>query len=527
MTPPPTAVLAIGLDAVSHSLLHRWMDDGSLPNLRRLHDVGISSRIGGVEGFFVGSTWPSLYTGRSPAGHGVHYQVQIKPRSYELEWVTRSAFVRSEPLWMVLDSSGRRVAALDVPLSRPGSLKNGVQIVEWGGHDAMFGFHASPTTVGDELKQRFGLHPGGTSCDGRSGSLEDYRGFLAHLKEGVRKKTEWSLELLARGEWDLFMQVFTEAHCTGHQCWHIHDPRHPAHDPVLADALGDPIQEVYQAIDSAVGRLVDAARGARIIVFSAHDMSFCYGAQFLLPTILQRLGVWHPSLPEPGPMDRLRRLAEPIRSACPPFIKAPLRRIVSSARPARQSRGPTFGLIDGNVGLSSCFPLRNGQAVGGIRLNVRGREPAGILEPGDTTDEFCDLLVRDLQAIVDERTGGPLIRRVLRTRDHYVGPYLDRLPDLLVEWSDAVPTGSAALAGGAGARIRASSPKIGEIEGTNEYGRTGEHRAGGWFVATGPSLSHSTLPYVPQIYDVAPTITALLGVAMSGADGTPIPALLH
>src|SRR5687768_6538286 len=95
------------------------------------------------------------------------------------------------------------------------------------------------------------------------------------------------------------MQVFTEAHCTGHQCWHLHDAGHPGHDPAIAATLGDPLRRIYRAIDAAVGELVAAVGDETpIVIFSAHGMSHWYGAQFLLEATLVRLGV---TVPLPAP----------------------------------------------------------------------------------------------------------------------------------------------------------------------------------------------------------------------------------
>jgi hypothetical protein len=173
-----------------------------------------------------------------------------------------------------------------------------------------------------------------------------------------------------------------------------------------------------------------------------------------------------------------------------------------------------------------CFPQNNGLAVGGIRLNLVGREPCGRLRPGSEAREFCDRLQDDLLEIRDHRTGGPLVARVLRTEDHFNGPHLDELPDLLIEWNDEVATGSTAIGDGAAAVVRASSPKIGVIEGRNDYGRSGEHRSGGWFVAAGPGIPAGRAGPV-SVLDFAPTFARLLGVDMPDCDGSVISALCH
>jgi hypothetical protein len=103
---------------------------------------------------------------------------------------------------------------------------------------------------------------------------------------------------------------------------------------------------------------------------------------------------------------------------------------------------------------------------------------------------------------------------------------LNLLPDLLVEWDDAAAIGSALIGGGVGATVRAVSPKIGLVTGTNDYGRTGEHRPEGLFIATGPGTPSGRLSRSVSILDFAPTFARLLDVALPESDGTAIPELV-
>jgi predicted AlkP superfamily phosphohydrolase/phosphomutase len=516
---PPTKLLVIGIDAASATLIDAWMADGTLPNLAALAKRGLVGRTRGLDGCFVGSTWPSLYTGTNPAQHGFHYQVQLASGSYRLEDRALGAFVERDPFWRVLSRAGKRVAVLDVPLAKVEPELNGVHVVEWGGHDSFFGYSTNPPELGSEIESRFGRHPVGTSCDAEERSPENYLEFKTFLEEGTRRRAEWSRALLERGGWDLFMTVFTESHCVGHQCWHLHDAKHPAHDPAVAAITGDPLRSVYRAIDEAIGTLVQAAGDANIIVFSAHGMSSRYGAHFLLRDLLYGLGVT--ARPRVPLRDKLREVVAKVWRALPASARSrlsPLRDRVTASADARAGV-PGIGV---DFERSRCFPLANGLAVGGIRLNLAGREPRGILAPGEDADRFCAQLEADLLAIVDEITGEPVVSRVIRTRDRYAGARLDALPDLLVEWNDAVARGSTALGSGAAARVRARSSKLGTVEGVNEYGRSGEHRADGWFVAAGPGVSPGRLGREASLLDLAPTFTRILGVELPATDGEAI-----
>ena len=523
MNASPTRLLVIGIDAASPDLLDGWMADGTLPALAELSKRGLAARTRGIEGFFVGSTWASLYTGTTPARHGLHYQMQLVPGSYRLEDRAAGAFVERDPFWRVLSRAGKRVAVLDVPLSRIEQEINGVQVVEWGGHDAFFGFSTLPPELASHIEARFGGHPAGASCDAVRSHAHEYAHFVSSLEDGVRRKGAWSAALLARGEWDLFMQVFTESHCVGHQCWHLHDHAHPAHDAKVAATTGDPLRTVYRAIDREIGALVEAAGDAHVIVFAAHGMASRYGAHFLLRDVLFALGV---AAPPPQPFRaRVRGVVARAWKALPEWARGlvrPLRRGVTS----RSAGHPSPGAIGVDPERSLCFPLANGLAVSGVRLNLKGREPRGTLAAGDEADRFVEQLEKDLLAIVDDASGAPLVKRVMRTRELYDGEHLDALPDLLVEWNETVANGSTALAGGAGARVIARSPRIGTIAGANDYARSGEHRAEGWLVAAGPGIEHGKLENAPSLLDLAPTITRILGVDLPGAEGAPISGIV-
>ncbi|HUG26662.1 MAG TPA: alkaline phosphatase family protein [Gemmatimonadales bacterium] len=482
-------VTIIGLDAASPILLRRWMADGSLPNLAALAARGRTGAVRSVEGFFVGATWPSFQTGRSPAGHGLHYLAQIRPGTYDYYQPFDEAETGpGEPFWRPLSQEGHRVAVLDVPLSRLEPAINGMQTVEWGGHDSIFGFQANPAEVVPELLERFGPHPVGPVCDGRRTTLREWQAFRDALVHGAATKAELTRACLERGPWDLLLQVFTEAHCAGHQMWHLHDPAHPAHDADLCAQLGDPLQQVYQAVDTAVGRVLDDAGDGTVLVTSLHGMGGYFGAGFLLHDVLVRLGAatQPPTPPRPRtPGNILVDSARTLWKQLPDSVRDRLRPLRQRVLPDPPAGPRTIGV---DPQRSRCFVVGNGAPVSGIRLNLVGREPQGCLVQGAEADQFVADLTGDLLGVMDERTGRPAITAVTRTAALHAGPQLHRLPDLLVEWADQVQTGSMQLAGGRGATVRLTSPAIGTVEGVNWYGRSGDHRAGGLYILAGADI---------------------------------------
>lgn len=539
-------VLALVIDAGDPTLLREWAADGTLPTAGRLLARGLVAETCSVEGVYEGATWPSLYTGVGPGRHGFHRLTQIVPGTYDVVARLPGEFIREEPFWERLSRQGHRVAVLDVPLSGLSQGLNGIQMVEWGSHDAAYGFQTWPPALKGEVLARFGEHPAPSPCDAIDRSAGGFRLFNAQLLAGVATKRDLTLKYLADDDWNFFIQVFTEAHCAGHQAWHLHDADHPDHDPAVAAAAGDPLRKVYVAIDQAIGDILDrVADDTTVFLLGTHSMAHNIGADFLLEEVLMRLGclVRAPTGPGGGGGHGLCgsgglgglarsvwvRLPEPARRGFRPLL-APLRRPASGRGAGHGddagAAGPRPLSARFDMARSACFPHQNGHLVSGIRVNMRGREPLGTVEPGEEMDRLCAQLAADLLELTDAAGGRPLVARVLRSSELFSGDRLDHLPDLLVEWSDEVRVGSRALHPGASCRLTARSPKIGVVKGEYRYCRTGDHRPEGLMVAVGPGIRPGRLDWAVSLLDLAPTFLALFGVATDGLDGRTIGELV-
>lgn len=519
----PTRVLLLGFDAANPDLLRRWAADGTLPNLRALMDRGLVGTTRSLEGF-IHSTWPSFSTGVSPARHGYHYITQVMPGTYDYAMQS----VQHEAFWTRLSRAGRRVAIFDVPLSEPDPEINGMHVVDWGAIEQWTSLRTSPASLRERLLAAWGEHPLQDSGDDVRRTNDEHRTLLDVLSRGVRTRAAMTCAYLEQGGWDLFLQNFSESHCAGHNMWHLHDPTHPSYDAAIVARIGDPIRQVYAEIDAAMGRIIAAAGDAIVLVVAAHGMSHWFGGEFLLPEILYRLGASErrPELPPERSLG-----ASAIGGARALWRLAPraIRDGVFHLRGRMKRRfrkPPPPPVIDADPVGSRCFIVRNGHLTAGIRLNLVGREPAGVLAPGPEAEGFVEQLTRNLLEIIDDRTGRPLIQRVRRTKDLYSGNRLGDLPDLLLDWDDEMAIGNSNLTRGAGATVRVRSAAIGVLEDTNHYHRTGDHRIGGFFVATGPGIRPGGLEAAVSVMDFAPTISRLLGVELAEVEGRPIPGIV-
>jgi predicted AlkP superfamily phosphohydrolase/phosphomutase len=292
-------ILLIGFDSLDKDLLLQWAEDRILPTFRTLlHDAtyGLTANPPGLYG---GTVWPSFITGLSPARHGRFFRLQAPPGEYIAVDFLPSG-IKGQPFWETLSNAGRKVAILDVPHSALAPRLNGVQLVDWTAHDPSVESAVSyPSSLINELTIKFGSQSR-DHCDGVEPTPAGYREFVRTLKARIKQKLDVSLSLLPQESWDLFITVFGEPHCVGHQSWHLHDSSHPRHDPLLAGELADPIKEIYRALDDALAKLLEAATAeTRVVILASHGMGPLYGESVLLDEILRRLEN------QPGPLPGL------------------------------------------------------------------------------------------------------------------------------------------------------------------------------------------------------------------------------
>jgi predicted AlkP superfamily phosphohydrolase/phosphomutase len=143
-----------------------------------------------------------------------------------------------------------------------------------------------------------------------------------------------------------------------------------------------------------------------------------------------------------------------------------------------------------------------GLGLGGIYLNVRGREARGTVPAGEEAARLKAELVRKLTGLKDPAAGEVAITHVYDTDRIYAGPYKDNAPDLIIGYNEG---------------FRASWDGVtGIVNGTvfedNTKAWSGDHCIDPPLV---PGVFFSSLKIKtdsPSIMDIAPTALALFGL---------------
>ena len=439
--------MLIGLDCVPPALaFDRYRAE--LPCLSALIERGAHARLRSTFPPITVPAWTCMVSGRDPGELGLYGFRARKPQSYELAMVT-SQDVRVERVWDVLARHGKRSSVLFVPPSYPpfsgASEVLGCFLTPSGESD-----YALPRKLKGELEARFGAYvpdvevrkaDRGSLCDELVRMTEQHFAMAEHV---------WRTR-----EPDFLMMVEIGPDRLHHAFFADMDPAHPAHDP--NGAFADVGLRYYRALDRALARLIAAAdENTAILIASDH------GAKPLLYAFC--INEW---LMREGYLV----LREPVQAG-------PLRsHMVDWSRTRAWAEGGYYARVF---------------------LNVKGREPYGVIEP-DEAAQVREALRAGL-ARVPGRDGHPM-HNIVEPPQRLYRSVEGHAPDLLAVFDDL--------------SVRAlSTVGSGELyaQGDDRGADACNHDWDGIFVLAGPGVSARGSLGTVSIHDVGASVLALFGV---------------
>jgi len=499
-------VVIIGLDGATWSLMQPLIDAGKLPHLERLAGGGVRADLRSVPNMRSAAAWTSFMTGTNPGKHGIYEFYERIPGEYRIRF-TNGSFRHGRPFWDLLGDAGYRVGVVNVPMTYPAGEVNGFLIA---GLDApgkqSRGFCYPPDLVERVEKQvgEYVLEPGIT------GMLVggDVEGAEKALHHSITQRKKTFLHLMKNEAWDLFVAVFRETDNVHHCFWKYIQPEEVGAAIADDSPFRKTIEGVYVHLDEAVGEILAALpRDAAVIVMSDHGFGFRQFGASCINGYLEKDGYLALRGKGGGFLKSAYRRVEGLLSR---KTKERLLRLLPGVRDRVQSR-LYFSRVD--------WPRTKAYSDGVmpvVWINVKGRDPEGVVEPGADYDRVKDGVVQALMEAVDIRSGRPVVEAVRHRDEIYSGPHADAAPDLLVHWKEDEPVFGLARGPG-GEPVEPEFP-------TGEFSMiTGEHRRDGIFIARGPEIREGVALETLSLMDICPTVLYGMGEAIpSSVDGRPV-----
>ena len=485
-------IAVIGWDAATLDVVLPLLEAGALPNLEHLMSRGGWGPLTSTLHPISPTAWASFMTGKNPGKHGVFDFVGLKQDGNFR--VMSGGALKAETLWARLSKAGRRVAAINVPMTFPPESVNGYIV---SGMDAPRQDRAftHPPDLGDELQRHFGRYQVGARA--RAGfwtSVERFTPrYVEKLCELAQLRGEVACYLLERQPIDFLMVVFTATDRVQHALGHL-----------LAGGVSpdDEIGRVYRACDDALGRIVNELGDDWTVMVMSDHGACAYSRVFELGTWLAMQG-WLRLRP-------VRRLGALAVSLYPLWRR--LARLVGKSARGKPGLEQFMNRIVWQE--TRAFALG---AFGSIYINTRERFPGGIVEPGQEYQTICEQIKAELLSVRDPETGEPIVNAVHQAADVYHGPCAHLAPDLLVETTNDyfVRNNLDHFEG----RLTFSA---GRYRG-RALAHTGRHTSDGILVAAGAPFASGGNRSGAHIMDITPTVLHLYELPVpSGVDGKPL-----
>ncbi len=274
---------------------------------------------------------------------------------------------------------------------------------------------------------------------------------------------EWEAMLenaLAKTPRGMVAIVFETTDSIQHMFFRYLDKAHPALKAAPAEMSAAVIEDLYKRMDALVGRVAGRldGRGALFVMSDHGFKSFRRGVN---------LNSW--------------------------FLENGYLNLV----PGRTSSGEWFKDVDWSR------TRAYGLGLGGVYLNLEGREAQGVVAPGEEAKTLKAEIATKLLALKDGPNGRAAVVRVYDRESIYAGPYKDNAPDLIIGYNEGFRASWNGVTGIVDDAVFEDNLKA----------WSGDHCIDPALV---PGVLFSSLKLSsdkPSIMDIAPTALELFGIA--------------
>ncbi|NMC06582.1 MAG: nucleotide pyrophosphatase [Candidatus Lokiarchaeota archaeon] len=470
-------LLIIGLDCATPALFFdRHLHN--IPTIKKLQAAGIRGTLASSDPPITIPAWMCMATGKTPGQLGVYGFRHLKKGTYDKAWIASSSSIRGKTAWELIGEHGYSSIVVGVPPTYPIRPFNGNMISCFitPGDENEF---THPPSLKQELLARFGHYTFDVSF-----RIAEKKELFENLVKMTKERHEIVKYLVKNKPWDLCWLVEIGLDRVHHSYWKFFDQHHKDYRP--GNEYEGYIDEYERLLDRNVKELVDLVpNDTRILVVSDHGAQPMAGCACINEWLIQE--------------GYLTLNEYPTRITAPEKL---------------------------DVDWSKTKAIGWGGYYARIFFNVQGREPRGIIPPGDFESERS-LLRRKIEAMPGPN-GTILGNKTFLSSELYPDGFVGDDPDLFVyfsnlSWRSAGTVGHGrlyleendtgpddAVHAKDGLIVGATKRDYQAVDGNNDE-------------MIGKGLSASTIQHY-SIYDVFPTILDHFNVPMpSGLRGKPVP----
>ena len=379
-------VAIIGLDCAEPFLVFDRFAN-HLPNITALRQRGLYGKLESVIPAITVPAWSCMTSGKDPGTLGIYGFRNRSDYTYKGLSIANAEAVHVPRLWDILSRYGKKSIVVGVPGTYPPSPIQGEMVscfLTPNSNDYTY-----PASLKNDIVGWVGDYP----FDVKEFRTQKKDWLLEQLHTMLHKHFEVARRLVSKRDWDCFMMVEIGVDRVHHGFWHYMDETHRLYEP--DSPYQNAILDYYVALDREIGTLLSLFdEQTHVLIVSDHGAKKMDGGICLNEWLIQ---------------EGYLILAEP------PNGKEPLR----------------FEAL--NVDWSRTRAWGEGGYYGRLFLNVKRREPQGIVEPEDCASLLAEISEK-LEALGDEN-GNPIGTRCFQPKAlyHQVNGVP---PDLIIYFGD-------------------------------------------------------------------------------------------
>jgi predicted AlkP superfamily phosphohydrolase/phosphomutase len=378
-------VFILGIDgAFPEYIFGEWLEE--LPNLKKLMGEGVHARLNSTIPPLSATAWTSIYTGKPPADTGIFEYVYRKNFSYNDIHVITSKNLKERSIWEIASQYGVKSAVCYLLLTWPIKPFNGWMICD----SLLASLRDSsesvyPKELAKELEDSLGEVPPLDLPGFRNLTKEEAIQGLYDLTE---KHVSLMKYLLKNKDWRLFFGLIALSDRMNHSFWRYMDRDHRKYEP--NSKFQNALKDYYKFVDNKLGEMLNLLdEDTKIIVLSDHGITRMHSRINLTDWLVKE-----------GYL----------------VLKETL----------KEKKEFKLEMVDWSK--TQVFAI--GAYEGQIFVNLKGREPEGIVEEADY-DSLISSLERKLKDIKgDDRSS--LDTKIFKKKDYFKGKCENLAPDIIV-----------------------------------------------------------------------------------------------
>jgi len=410
-------VILIGIDGADYHITKKFIEEDKLPNLKKIAEEGIYSKLKSTIPPLSPSAWTSIFTGCTPAKHGIYGFTKRRKDSYFPRPIS-SKDRKVDVIWNILSRHGKRCILINIPFSYPPEKINGIMITGLGtpSKDSNFVYPPEYKRIILEEFPDYDVDFGEDTIDKRKPNS-----VLPKIDKVTNAQIELTKKLFVEEDWDFFVSVFRSLDVIQH--FFINDL--------------EKILMYYEVIDNFIGWILSNIdlNNTTLIICSDHGFSYSH-TNFNVNAWLRERGyikvkrnihIKDRALPS---IEFIRRILARSNTG---------RKILYKAKNSNISKYilkllPSSDINVNKIDWSKTKAYFWDGSFGLIYLNLKGREPEGIVEISER-DKIIDEIISDIKRLREPKTGKCPVRAVFKGSDFYNSNDID-IPDIILLGND-------------------------------------------------------------------------------------------